>query len=98
MTELDLILETACSVTRCSPQQARSRDKQQKCTFARFIFFAIATENGSRDYVATWHLGRNRSISFHYRKRVEDLSMSDKEFNSLLIKARKKYAGINQPV
>ena len=98
MTDLNLILDAACSVTRCSPRQARSRDKQQKCTFARFIFFALATENGSRDYVAAWHLNRNRSISSHYRKRVEDLSISNKEFNSLLIKARNKYARINQPL
>lgn len=98
MTDLDLILETACSVTRCSPRQARSRDKQQKCTFARFIFFAIATENGSRDYVAAWHIGRHRSTAFHYKKQVEALCQRDKEFMLLLTKARKKYEGRNQSV
>lgn len=98
MNNLNLILSIACTVTNCSARQALSPDRRQKCAFARFIFFALATEAGCRDYVVAWHLGRNRSIAFHYRKRVEDLSMSDNEFNSLLIKARKKYAKINQSV
>ena len=91
MQELETILEVACSVSRCSTKQAKGRSRQVKIAFARFIFFAIATENGTRDYVAVWHLNRNRSLAFHYKKRIADLSQFDKEFNYLLTKAREKY-------
>lgn len=94
MQELESILDVACSITRCSTRQAKGRDRQQKCVFARFIFFAIATENGTRDYVAVWHLRRDRSVAYYYKRRVEDLSQFDKEFNVLLSKAREKYARI----
>lgn len=98
MTNLDLILEIACSVARCSTRQALSRNRQQKCVFARYISFALATENGIRDYVAVWHLQRNRSLSFHYKKQVKNLSLYDTDFNLLLTKARKKYAELNQSI
>lgn len=98
MINLETILEVACSVTRCSTRQAKGQDRQLKCMFARFIFFALATENGTRDYVAVWHLRRNRSMAFYYKKRVEDLSLFDKEFNVLLTKAREKYARICKSV
>ncbi|MBE6317816.1 MAG: hypothetical protein E7081_02450 [Bacteroidales bacterium] len=98
MQELEFILDVACSITRCSTRQAKGRDRQQKCVFARLIFFAIATENGTRDYVAVWHLRRNRSTAYHYKKRVEDLSQFDKEFNVLLSKAREKYARLCKSV
>lgn len=64
MQELESILDVACSVTRCSMRQAKGRGRQQKCVFARFIFFAIATENGTRDYVAVWLLRRDRSVAY----------------------------------
>ena len=70
MQELETILDVACSVSRCSTKQAKGRSRQVKIAFARFIFFAIATENGTRDYVAVWHLRRDRSIAYHYKKRV----------------------------
>lgn len=98
MTLFDSILNIACSVTRCSPRQALSMDKQRKCVLARYIFFALATENGSRDYVAVWHLHRDRSLSYHYKNQVKNLSMNDNEFNSLLTKARKKYAELDKPI
>lgn len=98
MQELETILDVACSVTRCSTRQAKGRDRQMKCAFARFIFFAIATENNTRDYVAVWLLRRDRSLAYHYKKRVEDLSQYDKEFNILLSKAREKYARISKSV
>lgn len=98
MQELEIILNVACSVSRCSTKQAKGRDRRVKCMFARFIFFAIATENDTRDYVAVWHLNRDRSTAFHYKKRVEDLSQFDKEFKVLLSKAREKYARIRKSV
>ena len=98
MQELETILDVACSVSRCSTRQAKGRSRQVKIAFARFIFFAIATENGTRDYVAVWHLRRDRSIAYHYKKRVEDLSQFDCEFNVLLSKAREKYARICKSV
>lgn len=98
MQELESMLDVACSVTRCSTRQAKGRDRQQKCVFARIIFFAIATENGTRDYVAVWHLRRDRSVAYYYKRRVEDLSQFDKEFNVLLSKAREKYARIRKSV
>lgn len=98
MINLDIILDVACSVTRCSARQAKGRDRQQKCVFARFIFFAIATENGTRDYVAAWHIKRDRATAFYYKNRVADLSQLDKEFNNLLTKAREKYARIRKSV
>jgi len=98
MQELETILDVACSVSRCSTRQAKGRSRQVKIAFARFIFFAIATENGTRDYVAVWHLRRDRSIAYHYKKRVEDLSQFDKEFNVLLSKAREKYARLCKSV
>lgn len=98
MQELESILDVACSVTRCSMRQAKGRGRQQKCVFARFIFFAIATENGTRDYVAVWLLRRDRSVSYYYKRRVEDLSQFDKEFNVLLSKAREKYARLCKSV
>lgn len=98
MQELESILNVACSVTRCSMRQAKGRGRQQKCVFARFIFFAIATENGTRDYVAVWLLRRDRSVAYYYKRRVEDLSQFDKEFNVLLSKAREKYARLCKSV
>lgn len=91
MQELETILDVACSVTRCSTRQAKGRDRQLKCVFARFIFFALATEAGCREYVAVWFLNRTRSMAYHYKKKIEEFSQFDKEFNSLLNKAREKY-------
>lgn len=98
MQELESILDVACSITRCSTRQAKGRDRQQKCVFARFIFFAIATGNGTRDYVAVWLLRCDRSVAYYYKRRVEYLSQFDKEFNVLLSKAREKYARIRKSV
>lgn len=98
MTLFDSILNIACSVTRCSTRQALSRDRQQKCVFARYIFFALATESGSRGYAAMWYLQRDRSLSYHYKTQAENLSLYNKEFNSLLTKARKKYAELDKPI
>lgn len=98
MTIFDTILNIACSVANCSTRQALSRDKQRKCVFARYIFFALATENGSRDYVAVWHLQRDRSLSYHYKTQVKNLSMNDNEFSLLLTKARKKYAELDKSI
>lgn len=98
MQELETILDVACSVTRCSTRHAKGHDGQKKCVFARLVFFAIAIENGTRDYVAVWHLRRDRSVAYHYKRRVEDLSQFDNEFNVLLSNAREKYARIRKSV
>lgn len=91
MNNLNSILSIACLVTDCSTRQALSSDRRQKCAFARFIFFALATEAGCREYVAVWFLNRTRSMAYHYKKKIEEFSQFDKEFNSLLNKAREKY-------
>ncbi|MBE6311444.1 MAG: hypothetical protein E7080_10405 [Bacteroidales bacterium] len=98
MINLDTILQVACSVTRCSVLQALGLNRQRKCMFARFIFFALATEKGIRDYVVVWHIRRERSTAYYYKKQVEDLSQFDKEFNVLLFKAREKYARLSESV
>lgn len=98
MINLDSILSVACSVTRCSIQQAKGRDRRQKCIFARFIYFAIAIENGSRGYVAAWHIKRDKAIVSLYKKRIEELTQFNPEFNVLINKAREKYARLCKSV
>lgn len=92
MTKFNNMLVAACSVCNCSPKQALSRDRQQKCVFARFIFFALATEDNYRDYHAAWFLGRHRATAYHYRRQINALCEFDKHFNNLLAKAKDKYA------
>ncbi len=98
MTNLNAILDVACSVARCSHRQVLSRNRRQKYVFARFIFFALATENDTRDYVAMWHIARHRSLAYHYKQQVAALSTTCPEFKNLLTKAKQRYDTLKQSV
>lgn len=87
MIALNSLLKIACDATRCGVTTARGESRRRKAVYARVIFLLLAREQGYRDYVILWHIGRSSPMAVHYTRHL-DYYRESATFNKSLLKAR----------